>query len=72
MTDRESPSGKTWRYRFTTADEVEIESKEFDRDDTAENWARELSRSQKIPVVIHRHSAHVDAWEYVAEVDERQ
>jgi hypothetical protein len=70
MTDRES-SGRSWRYRFTTSDGAEIETKELNGDGPAEAWGRELSQSQAIPVVIHRHSAHVDAWEYVTEVDER-
>ncbi len=51
--------------------EVELERHEFNGDDTAESWGRELSKKHKSPIVIKRHSAHVDAWEYIGEVGEK-
>jgi len=71
MTDAEPSSSRLWRYRFSLPDETEVETSEFNGDDTAEACARDVSRSNNSPIVIHRHSALVDAWEYVTEVDER-
>jgi len=71
MTDAEPPSGPLWTYRFSQPDGTEIETREFSGDATAESWGRELSESNNAAVVIRRHSRHVDAWEYVDEVDER-
>ncbi|MHB1928253.1 MAG: hypothetical protein ACYCUG_02280 [Acidimicrobiales bacterium] len=61
------------RYLFTTAgaDSTE-EDGEFDSDGLAEEHARGLSRSNGAAVTVHRHSAHVDAWEYLIETDERE
>jgi hypothetical protein len=69
MTNTEPSSGKTWQYRFSRPDGVEIETCELNRDDAAEAHARELSKAQESPIVVQRHDM-VD-WEYVTEVDER-
>jgi hypothetical protein len=71
MTDAPAPSGPSWRYQFSAADGTEVATESFANDAAAEIWARERSRSDDIAIVIRRHSAHVDAWEYVTEVDER-
>lgn len=71
MTDTRPSSERLWRYRFSGADEVEVETQELDGDETAEARGRELSKAKSAPIVIHRHSAHVDDWEYVTEVDQR-
>lgn len=70
MTDTEPGSERTWQYRFTQPDGTEIEAREFNGDDTAEAYARDLSKTRSIPIVIHRFHGHVD-WQYVTEVDER-
>ncbi len=71
MTDADPSLGKVWRYQFSQPGEIVVETGEFDGDDTAEARARELSKSSASPIVIKRHSAHVDTWVYVTEVDER-
>ncbi len=71
MTDARVPPGPSWRYQFTADDGTEIASDSFADDEAAETWARERSKTDDITIVIRRHSAHVDAWEYVTEVDER-
>jgi hypothetical protein len=71
MTDVGSPSNRLWRYQFSQPGGTVVETGEFTGDDGAEARGRELSKSNDTPVVIHRHSAHVDGWEYVTEVDER-
>jgi hypothetical protein len=71
MNDAASTSGKTWSYQFSSPDGSVLETGDFTGDDTAEARGRELSKSNDAPVVVHRHSGHVDAWEYVTEVDER-
>jgi hypothetical protein len=71
MTDAEPSFGRLWRYQFSQPDETVVETGEFNGDDTAEARARELSKSKDSPIVVKRHSAHVDAWVYVTEVDER-
>jgi hypothetical protein len=71
MTDVPAPSGPSWRYQFSAADGTEVATESFANDAAAESWARERSKSDDIAIVIRRHSAHVDAWEYVTEVDER-
>jgi hypothetical protein len=71
MTDLQPSSGRLWTYRFTRPDGDEAETAELENDDTAETRGRELSTANSVPIVIHRHSAHVDDWEYVTEVDER-
>jgi hypothetical protein len=71
MTNPGPPLGKAWSYRFTQPDDTEVETGEFNDDAAAETRARELSKSNVAPIVIHRHSRHVDGWEYVTEVDER-
>jgi hypothetical protein len=70
MTDPE-PSENLWRYQFSQPDGTVVETGEFNGDDTAEAKARELSKSKRSPIVMKRHSAHVDAWVYVTEADER-
>jgi hypothetical protein len=69
MTHTDPSSGRTWLYRFSRPGGIEIETRELSGDDTAETYARELSKSQVVPVIIERHD-HVD-WEYVTEADER-
>ena len=69
MTDTEPNFGRTWQYRFSREGDTEIETREFNGDDTAEAYARELSKSQQIPVIIKRFLGHVQ-WEYITEVDE--
>jgi hypothetical protein len=71
MTNAEPSQGALWRYQFSRPDETVVETGEFKGDDTAEARAREISTSTASPIVIKRHSAHVDAWVYVTEVDER-
>lgn len=68
MTNGEAPSGRSWDYRFLLPGEAEIEQRQLDGDAAAETRARELAAERKSPIVIERHSAHVDAWEYVTEV----
>jgi hypothetical protein len=71
MSDNGPSSRRTWRYQFAESDGTEIETAEFTGDEAAESRAREVSKSRNDPVVVRRHSGHVDAWEYVIEVDER-
>jgi hypothetical protein len=70
MTEAESSNGRLRRYRFRRPGAIELEIGEFDGDDRAERRARELSKSNTTPVIIHRHQ-HGDDWEYLTEVDER-
>jgi hypothetical protein len=70
MTDAEPSSGRRSLYRFSRPGAIEIETGEFNGDDTAETRARELSKTNATPVIIRRHQ-HGDDWEYVTEVDER-
>jgi len=71
MTDAGSSSGKLWRYQFSQPGGTVLETGEFNDDDSAEARGRELSKSNVSPVIVQRHSGHVEAWEYVTEVDER-
>jgi hypothetical protein len=71
MTNAEPSQGALWRYQFSQPNETVVETGEFNGDDTAEAKARELSTSKGSPIVVKRHSAHVDSWVYVTEVDER-
>jgi hypothetical protein len=71
MPNAEPSHGALWRYRFSQPGEIVVETGEFTSDDAAEARARELSTSTASPIVVKRHSAHVDAWVYVTEVDER-
>lgn len=71
VTDAQTPSTPSWRYQFTATDGSEIATDSFADDEAAETWARERSQADNIAITIRRHSAHVDAWEYVTEVDER-
>jgi hypothetical protein len=71
MTDVEPSFGRLWRYQFSQPGGTVLETGEFNGDDTAETRGRELSKSNASPIVVERHSRHVDAWEYVTEVDER-
>jgi hypothetical protein len=71
MDDVQPSSGRTWRYRFTEPDGAELEVRDFNDDEKAETWARDLSKSNNVAIVVQRHSGFVDAWEYVTEVDER-
>ena len=68
MTGTEPSAAQLWRYQFSQPDETVVETGEFDGDDTAEVRARELSKSMSSPVIVTRHSAHVDSWVYVIEV----
>jgi hypothetical protein len=69
MSNTGPSGGNTWLYRFSQPGGIEIETRQLDGDESAEEIARELSKSQEVPVVIERHN-HVD-WEYVTEADER-
>ncbi len=71
MTDADQSPGTLWRYQFSQPDETVVDTGEFNSDETAEAKARELSKSKASAIVVKRHSAHVDAWVYVTEVDER-
>ena len=71
MTDADPSFGRLWRYQFSQPDETVVDTGEFNGNDTAEAKARELSQSKDSPIVVKRHSAHVDDWVYVTEVDER-
>jgi hypothetical protein len=71
MTDVEPSFDRLFRYQFSKPGGTVIETGEFNSDDTAETRGRELSKSSDSPIVVERHSGHVDAWEYVTEVDER-
>ena len=71
MDDVEPSSGKLGRYRFSKPGGSAVGTGEFNGDDKAEARARELSKSNASPIIVERHSGHVDAWEYVTEVDER-
>lgn len=63
--------GRSWSYRFSRPDGSEVETRQLSGDEAAETCGRQLSSSNAVPIVIHRHSGHVDDWEYVTEVDER-
>ena len=69
MTDTEPSLGRTWLYRFSRPGDIEIETRQLNGDETAQTYARDLSKAQETPITIKRHD-HVD-WEYVTEVDER-
>ena len=71
MTDVNPSSGTVWRYQFSEPGDTIVDTGEFNGDDTAEARARDLSKSKASPIVVKRHSAHVDSWVYVTEVDER-
>ncbi len=71
MTDIKPSPDKLWRYQFSEPGGTVVETGELNGDEMAETRARELSKSNESPIVIRRHSGHVDAWEYVTEVDER-
>jgi hypothetical protein len=64
--------GHLWTYRFVDTDSREIETAELADDTAAEARGRDLSKSGNVLVRVERRSAHVDAWEYVTEADERQ
>jgi hypothetical protein len=70
MTDLHSPGGAQQPYRFTRPDGTELETSEQAGDDAADSRAHELSRAQRVPVIIHRQEAG-DDWAYVTEVDDR-
>jgi hypothetical protein len=69
MTDKETTSGRTWRYRFSLPGGEEIEIRELNSNEAAEEYARELSKARQEPVTIQYHDL-VD-WTYVTEVDQR-
>jgi len=71
MTEVEPSAGTMLSYRFSPPGGTVVETGDFSGDGTAEMRARDLSKSNDTPIVVHRHSAHVDGWEYVTEVDER-
>jgi hypothetical protein len=75
MSDVGQPSGRMWNYLFLVRSEdesaeVEIERQEFNTDEDADSWGRELSKKHNSSIVIKRHSAYVDGWDYVGEVGE--
>jgi hypothetical protein len=69
MTDTGASSGRTWRFRFSLHGEEEIEVRELDSNEAAEDYARELSKARQEPITIQYHDL-VD-WVYVTEVDQR-
>ncbi len=69
MPDTPPSSGTTWRYRFARPGGHEVESGEFSGDEAAISRGRELSTSNREPIVVERFGL-VD-WHYVDEVDER-
>lgn len=69
MSDTQSSSGKTWRYRFTRKGGEEIEASELAGDEQAIARGRDLSTSMVEPVIVERYG--VVSWHYVDEVDER-
>jgi hypothetical protein len=71
MTDADRPTPTTWRYQFSQPGGDELEVGEFDGDQAAEARGRQLSTSKATPVIVKRHAGHVEAWDYVTEVDER-
>lgn len=71
MTDSEASSGRSWSYRFTQPDGIEIATRDLNGDDAAETLARELSSSVDTPVIVQRLQKLANSWEYVTEVDER-
>lgn len=60
------------RYRFTASGADTLEERDFPTDEAAEDHAQERSRADGVVVTVHRHSGHVDAWEYLTEADERE
>jgi hypothetical protein len=68
MTNTEPSFGRTWRYRFSLRG-VEIEVRELNSNEAAEDYARELSKARQTPITIQYHDL-VD-WVYVTEVDQR-
>ena len=71
MSNVDTNLGRLWRYQFSEPDDTVVETGEFDGDEAAEARARDLSKSNVSPIVVKRHSGHVDSWLYVTEVDER-
>jgi hypothetical protein len=71
MTDVKPSFDRLLRYQFSQPGGTVVETGEFNGDDRAEARGRELSQSNASPIIVERHSGHVDAWEYVTEVDER-
>ena len=70
MSDPGASAEHVWKYRFLRPGGDEIETQEYKDDETAEGRARDISKAEEIPVIIHRLHGHVD-WQYVTEVDER-
>jgi len=75
VTDIGQPSERVWNYSFLVRSEdesveTELEQREFTSDEAADGWGRELSKKRNSSIVIKRHSAFVDGWEYVGEVGE--
>lgn len=70
MTDVQPSSDRLLRYRFSRPGGADVETRELNGDEAAESWARELSKSNVAPIIIHRHRG-LDDWEYITEVDER-
>ena len=71
MSDTDPSVGTTWRYQFSQPDETVLEAGDYNGDEPAEARARELSKAKISPIIVKRHSAHVETWIYVTEVDER-
>ncbi|MHB1444336.1 MAG: DUF2188 domain-containing protein [Acidimicrobiales bacterium] len=70
MTDFGPGGAGPWSYRFSQPGGNEIETGSFSSDDEAESHARDLSKSGKVPVIVHRLHGDVD-WRYLTEADER-
>lgn len=69
MSDLGQNAGGNSLYRFLQPGQTDGETQQMGDDATAENYARQLSTTQSVPIIIERRD-HVD-WEYVTEVDER-
>jgi hypothetical protein len=69
MTHTEPSSERTWRYRFSLPGGEEIEVRELNSNEAAEDYARELSKARQTPIRVQYHDL-VD-WVYITEVDQR-
>jgi hypothetical protein len=69
MTNTDPSSGRTWRFRFSLPGGEEIEIRELNSNNAAEEYARGISKVRQAVVTIKYHDL-VD-WVYVTEVDQR-
>ena len=61
----------TLRYQFSQPDETVVETGEFNGDDTRRSKSSRTVKIESQPHCGQTPRAHVDAWVYVTEVDER-